>query len=150
MTLLLSWSSCLTGIYFETRILKLLYSSRQNTMVSRDTLVVTAQDSWSKGRAFESLQERQKNFLLRGQLSVPALISVSVSHICYSSFPGLWDLGNQKCRWQVTAKHACTLRIIMALHEVTWHGAWLYGVHRTRRDGSSSTCHQSRNNQTAL
>ena len=34
----------------------------------------------------------------------------------------------QKCRWQVTAKHAYTLRIWLCLK---WHGAWLYGVHRT-------------------
>ena len=39
----------------------------------------------------------------------------------------------QKCRWQVTAKHA-TLRMWLCMK---WHGAWLYGVHRTRRDGSS-------------
>ena len=39
----------------------------------------------------------------------------------------------QKCRWQVTAKHAYTLRVWLC---VKWHGAWLYGVHRTRRDGS--------------
>ena len=27
----------------------------------------------------------------------------------------------------------------VALHEVMWHGASLYGVHRTRLDGSSFT-----------
>ena len=40
----------------------------------------------------------------------------------------------QKCRWQVTAKHAYTLRMWLCMK---WHGAWSYGVHRTRRDGSS-------------
>ena len=45
----------------------------------------------------------------------------------------------QKCRWQVTAKHACTLRMRLCMK---WHGAWLYGVHRTRRGGSSFTWHQ--------
>ena len=30
----------------------------------------------------------------------------------------------------------------VASHEVAWYGAWLYGVHRTRRDGSSFTWHQ--------
>ena len=34
----------------------------------------------------------------------------------------------QKCRWQVTAKHAYTLRMWLCMK---WHGAWLYGVHRT-------------------
>ena len=37
----------------------------------------------------------------------------------------------QKHRWQVTAKHAYTLRMWLCMK---WHGAWLYGVHRTRRD----------------
>ena len=42
-------------------------------------------DSWSKGRGFESRQERRKNFLLQGQLSVLTLISVSVPPPCYRS-----------------------------------------------------------------
>ena len=45
----------------------------------------------------------------------------------------------RKCRWQVTAKHACTLRIWFCMKR---HGAWLSGVHRTRRDGSSFMWHQ--------
>ena len=45
----------------------------------------------------------------------------------------------QKCRWQVTAKHACTLHMWVCMK---WRGAWLYGVHRTRRDGTSFTWHQ--------
>ena len=45
----------------------------------------------------------------------------------------------QKCSWHVTAKHVCTLRIWLC---VKWHGAWLCGVHRTRRDGSSFKWHQ--------
>ena len=44
-------------------------------------------------------------------------------------------------RWQVT---------YVALHEMTWYDAWLYGIHRTRRDCSSFTWHQRCNNQTAL
>ena len=42
----------------------------------------------------------------------------------------------QKCRWKVTAKHACALRMWLCMK---WHSAWLYGVHRTHRDGSSLT-----------
>ena len=45
----------------------------------------------------------------------------------------------QKCRWQVTAKHAYTLRMWLCMK---WHGAWLYSVHRTRRNGSSFIWHQ--------
>ena len=43
-----------------------------------DSSVVRAPDSWSKGCGFESLLEQQENCLLRGQLSVLTLISVSV------------------------------------------------------------------------
>ena len=45
----------------------------------------------------------------------------------------------KKYGWQVTAKHTCTLRMWLCMK---WHGAWLYGVHRTRWDGSSFTWHQ--------
>ena len=45
----------------------------------------------------------------------------------------------QKCRWQITAKHAYTLHMWLCMK---WHGAWLYGVHKTRRDGSSFMWHQ--------
>ena len=45
----------------------------------------------------------------------------------------------QKCRWHVIAKHAYTLRMWLCMK---WHGAWLYGIHRTRRDGSSFMWHQ--------
>ena len=45
----------------------------------------------------------------------------------------------QKCRWQVPAKHACILRMWLCMK---WHGAWVYGVHRTCQDGSSFMWHQ--------
>ena len=46
----------------------------------------------------------------------------------------------RKCRWQVQLlKYACTLGMWLCMK---WHGVWLYGVHRTRRDGSSFTWHQ--------
>ena len=52
---------------------------------SGDSSVVKAQESSWKGRGFESLQERQENFLLQGQLSVLTLILVSVPPLCYRS-----------------------------------------------------------------
>ena len=55
-----------------------------------------------------------------------------------------WSFG-QKYRWQVTATRIQPTYV--ALPEVTWDGACLYGVHRTRRDGSSFTWQQSCNNQ---
>ena len=45
----------------------------------------------------------------------------------------------QKCRWQVTAKHTCTLCMWLCMK---WHGAWLYGVHNMHQDGSSFMWHQ--------
>ena len=43
----------------------------------------------------------------------------------------------QKCRWQVTAKHAYTLRMWLCMK---WHGAWLYGVHRTCAEMAAVSC----------
>ena len=43
----------------------------------------------------------------------------------------------QKCRWQVTAKHAYTLRMWLCMK---WHGAWLYGVHRTCAEMAAGSC----------
>ena len=105
-----------------------------------DSSVVRATDSWSKGRGFESLQERRENFLLQGQLSVLTLYfgirSTPVLPAVARKRPRLFC---QKCRWQVTAKHAYTLCLWLCMK---WYGAWLYGVHRTHRDGSSFMWHQ--------
>ena len=76
---------------------------------SRDSLLVRAPDSWSKGFGFESRQQRQENFLLQSQLCVPILIRclfhprvIAVERKRPLSF-------FQKRRWQVTPKHAYTL-----------------------------------------
>ena len=101
--------------------------------------VVRAPGSWLKVRGFESLQEQRENLLLQGQLSVQTLI-------WYSFHPRVTAVARkrsrpfcQKCRWQDTAKHACTLRMWLCMK---WHGAWLYRVRRTRGDGSSFMWHQ--------
>ena len=47
----------------------------------------------------------------------------------------------QKCRWQVTAAHAYTLRMWLCMK---WHGAWLYGVHRTCAEMAAVSCGTSR------
>ena len=71
--------------------------------------------------------EAAENLLLHGQRPVPTLISVSVPPrstrkiLCVLCVRG----------GQAAAKHA--------KHPMC--GAWLYGVHRTRRDGSSFTWH---------
>ena len=43
----------------------------------------------------------------------------------------------QKCRWQVTAKHAYTLSMWLCMK---WHGAWLYGVHRICARTAAVSC----------
>ena len=43
----------------------------------------------------------------------------------------------QTCRWQVTAKHAYTLRMWLCMK---WQGAWLYGVHRTCAEMAAVLC----------
>ena len=43
----------------------------------------------------------------------------------------------QKCRWQVTAKRAYTLRVWLCMK---WHGVWLYGVHRTCAEMATVSC----------
>ena len=179
---------------------------------SGDSSVVSAPDSWSKGRGFESLQEHfsvshhfplyiltqiwkttklemhidtklrenggsiDLNFILfnqvlwqmtRGGVGIAQWLvhqthdqKVVGSNPCRSSgrifFSGVnflcwllfwypfypcvtavackrsWSVC-QKCRWQVTDKHACTLHTWLCMK---WHGTWLYGVHRMRRNGS--------------
>ena len=43
----------------------------------------------------------------------------------------------QKRRWQVTAKHTYTLCMWLC---IKWHGAWLYGVHRTCTETAAVSC----------
>ena len=73
----------------------------------------------------ESRQEWLGNLLLQGQLSVLTLISV------YSVHPRVTAVACkrsrsfcQTCRWQVTAKHACTLR--STRWRDTVHGCMVY------------------------
>ena len=113
----------------------------------QDSSVVRAPDWWSKGCRFKSWQKLRENFPPQDQLFMllfrhpfhPCVTTVAYKRSC--SFC-------QKWRWLVTAEHACTLHV--ALHEVTWHGAWLYGVHGPCRDSSSFTRHQPCRNHKAL
>ena len=76
---------------------------------SRDSLLVRAPDSWSKGCEFESLQERLENFLLQSQLCVLTLIACPFHSLVYAVACKRARSFCQKCRWQVTPKHAYTL-----------------------------------------
>ena len=75
---------------------------------------VRAPDSWSIGGGFESQQERRLNVLLKGKLPVLTLTLVSVPPPFYRSTPVARKRSLsfcQRCRWQVTAKHAYILRM---------------------------------------
>ena len=102
---------------------------------SGDSSVVRVPDSWSKGCGFESLLEWQENFLLQGQLSVLTLISVSIPPLCYRSSTKKIPVILPKV--QVTAKHAYTLCMWLCMK---WHGAWLYGVHKTCAETAAVSC----------
>ena len=60
-------------------------TTRTTILGSEDGSVVRALGSSSKGRGFESGQERRDNKFLQGQLSVLNLTSVSVTPPCYRS-----------------------------------------------------------------
>jgi len=83
-------------------------------------------DLWSKGLRSESLQEWWDNFLLQGQLPVLTLISVSVPpHVTAVARKRSWSFC-QKCRWQVTAKHAYTFCICGFAWSDMVHGCMVY------------------------
>ena len=71
----------------------------------RDSLLVRAPDSRSKGCEFESRQERRGNFLLQSQLCVLTLILCPfhprVTAVACKRPRSI----RQNCRWQVTPKH---------------------------------------------
>ena len=98
---------------------------------TRDRKVTGSNPFWSGGRIFFS----RVNFLCWLLFRYPFHPRVTaVARKRPRSFC-------QKRSWQVTAKHAYTLRMWLCMK---WHGAWL-GVHRTRRDwlsGSRFLWHQ--------
>ena len=96
-------------------------SDTRMTAGGGDSSVVRAPDSWLKGRGFESLLERRENFLLFSR----------VDFLCWLLFrypfhPRVTTVARkksrsfcQKCRWQVTAKHAYTLRMWILLNRAS-------------------------------
>ena len=118
--------------------------------VSGDCPVVRATDTWSKGRGFESRQERRKNFLLQGQRSVLTLISVSVP-------PPFTVVAHKRPRPFCQKKQVAALQppelnthapciCDLAYSDVAW---WMvvWCTQNVCRDGSSFTWHQPYNNQ---
>ena len=70
-----------------------------------------APDLWLKGHRFGPQQAWQQNLLFQSTLSVLTLIQLlpypSISPVTAVAWKRHW-LFCQKCRWQVTAKYACT------------------------------------------
>ena len=96
---------------------------------TRDRKVAVSNPCWSGGRIFFS----QVNFLHWLLFRYPFH-----PHVTAVAHKRPWSFC-QKCRWQVTVKHACTLRMWLCMK---WYGACLHGVHTVRRDGISFMWHQ--------
>ena len=77
--------------------------------VCQDSLLVRVPDLWWKDYEFESWPEQWENFLLQSELCVLSLIpcplNPCVTTVSCKRPRSFW----QKCRWQVTLKHAYTL-----------------------------------------
>ena len=103
----------------------------------RDSSVVRALDTWLKVAGFKSLQEWQEIFFSRVSF-LSWLVFRYLFHPCVTTVACKRSQSFcQKCRWQVTAKHAYTLHMWLC---TKWHGAWLYGVHRTCAETAAVSC----------
>ena len=98
---------------------------------THDWKVAGSNPCWSSGRIFFSRVDFLCWLLFR-YLFHPRVTAVA----CKRS----WSFC-QKCRWQVTAKHAYTLHMWLCMKQ---HGAWLYGVHRTCAKTAAVWCGTSR------
>ena len=106
-----------------------------------DSSVVRAPYLWFKGRGFESLQERWENFPLQDDFLCWLLFRYPFHSRVTAVARKRTRSFCQKCGWQVTAKHAYTLRMWLCMN---WHGAWLYGVHWTSYETAAVSCETSR------
>ena len=76
---------------------------------SQDSLLVRVPDLWSKGCEHESQLKQREIFLLQSQLCVPTLIRCPFHlHVMAVACKRPQSFC-QKCRWQITPKHAHTL-----------------------------------------
>ena len=109
------------------KVLGLLVSrltSFHSTQGSGDNPVVRAPDSWSKGDELESPREWWVNFLLHGQLLCWLLFGYPF-HPCITTVARKRSQSLfQKYKWQVTAKHTCTLCMRL---QMKWHCKLVHG-----------------------
>ena len=109
-------------------------SSRYSSVVSGERKV-----------GFKSPQDPGRTFFSWVNFLCWLLFGITLPPLCYSKRSQSFC---QKWGWQVTAEQHTPYNV--ALHEAMWGGAWLYGVHRTCRNGSSFTWHQPCNNRKVL
>ena len=105
----------------------------------RDSSVVRTLDSWLKGCGFESLQEWRENFLRVNFLCWLLFRYLFHPHVTAVALKRPWSFC-QKCRWQVTAKHAYTLHMWLCMK---WHGCMVYTEHAEMEAVSCGTSHAS-------
>ena len=91
-------------------------------------------DSWSKGPRFKFLQEQREKFLLLSHLSVLLfryLFQLRVTAVACKRSQSFFP----KCRWQVAAKHRCTLPMWfwMKWHWTLVHSCMVYTELALRR-----------------
>ena len=86
------------------------------------------QGLWWEGHWFDSQHRWLENFLIHGQLCVLTFYFDICPILCYHSSSKRSRSFNQKCRWQVTTKQACTLFMYLRIELLSV--AWLYGAHR--------------------
>ena len=84
-------------------ILLIILSNR-----NRDSLLVKAPDSWSKGWEFESRQQRREKSFVQSQLCVLILNRCPFQPRVTAMARKRPRSFCQKCRWQVTPKHTYT------------------------------------------
>ena len=108
-------------------------------MGSGNNSVVRALDLWSKGYSSNPCRGGGRMFFTRVDF-LCWLFFQYLFHPCVTAVACKRPQSIcQKCMWQVAAKHTCTLCMWLCMK---WHGAWLYGVHRTCRDGNSFMWYQ--------
>ena len=106
----------------------------------RVSSVVRALDSWLNGHRFKPCRSSGRIFFSRVNFLLCWPLFWYLFHACVTAVAckRSWSFC-QMCRWQVTSKHTCTLRMWLCMKQ---HDAWSYGVCRTLRDGSNFTWHQ--------
>ena len=118
----------------EQSTILLKYYPKTNTNLgnlpkgSGDSSVVRVLDSWLNGLRFKSWQGWQENFLPQGLLFLCWLSFRYLFHVCVITVAckRSWSFC-QKCRWQVTTKHTCTLFMWLCRkwHDMV-HGCMVY------------------------